>query len=183
MKRRMRQAEQAIATHRSALFGLAWTLMHDIPLVEDAFQDLFIKLARSSATDWNRKYLTDTMRSVCLDILRRNGRRKEVGLELDIDIPAQNMPFLLKVLGNESEIAYWLQFTTERRRTVVICRYCDDMTYNEIARALHITPRTVDRHLQNGLNDLRSAAREERERERKRKREERGDSDPHAPLE
>ncbi len=152
--------DQLMRQHGTRLLRLCTVILADADLAQDAVQDTFLRAWRrlgtfrgdADALTW----LTAIAVNVCRDYqrsawFRRIDRRKELS---DLPEPAQDFPFPdHTVLGEVLRLA-------PMYREVVLLRYYQHMKLKDIARALHLSERSVRQRLTKANGILREHLRE-----------------------
>jgi RNA polymerase sigma factor (TIGR02999 family) len=147
--RELYAALATVAHHRLRAAGLGpSSTLTTTGLVHEAY----LRLGRTASTHWeDRAHFLATasvaMRHVLIDRARANtsakrgGRRTQVTLD-DALAAVDTEPSLLLEIDDALEK---LAAVAPRLAELVMCRFYGGMTDREIAEALHITPRTVQR--------------------------------------
>jgi len=145
--------------HQSMVFSIALRILGDRSAAEEAAQDVFLelhaKLGELDSEEHVRYWLRRVTVHRSIDRVRRRQRRPEVPMdwnelpELPSNAAAQPDPLLSR----------WLQQLVSSlpvvARTVLVLRYQEDMSPEEISRALDMPVATVKSHLQRSLRLLR----------------------------
>jgi RNA polymerase sigma-70 factor (ECF subfamily) len=145
--------------HQSMVFSIALRILGDRSAAEETAQDVFLelhaKLGGLASEEHVRYWLRRVTVHRSIDRVRRRQRRPEVPMdwqelpELPSHSPAQRDPLLSR----------WLQQLVSSlpvvAKTVLVLRYQEDMTPEEISRALDMPVATVKSHLQRSLRLLR----------------------------
>ncbi len=141
------------------VFSIALRILGDRSAAEEAAQDVFLelhaKLGELASEEHVRYWLRRVTVHRSIDRVRRRQRQPEVPMdwqelpELPSNTPAQRDPLLSR----------WLQQLVSSlpvvARTVLVLRYQEDMSPEEISRALDMPVATVKSHLQRSLRLLR----------------------------
>jgi len=147
---------EALTTHQSLVFGLAYHMLHNAALAEELAQDVFLRLYRdfdriegpAHLVHWLRRTATHR----CLDVLRRAGRHRQVPLD-DVELAAPRAlepdPLMARTLRR---LVAELPPTA---RAVLVLRYQEDLTPREISDLLDLPVNTVKSRLQRALTVLR----------------------------
>jgi RNA polymerase sigma-70 factor, ECF subfamily len=152
--------------HQSMVFSIALRILGDRPAAEEAAQDVFLELHGKLAALESDAHVVYWLRRVtvhrAIDELRRRGRRPEVAMDSD----------------ELTEIAWSTGETTSESgdpllrerlqqlvgslppvpRSVLVLRYQEDMSPEEIGDVLRMPVATVKSHLQRTLRLLREKA-------------------------
>ena len=141
------------------VFSIALRILGDRSAAEEAAQDVFLelhaKLGELASEEHVRYWLRRVTVHRSIDRVRRRQRQPEVPMdwqelpELPSNTPAERDPLLSR----------WLQQLVSSlpvvARTVLVLRYQEDMSPEEISRALDMPVATVKSHLQRSLRLLR----------------------------
>jgi RNA polymerase sigma-70 factor, ECF subfamily len=135
--------------HQSMVFSIALRILGDRSAAEEAAQDVFLelhaKLGELASEEHVRYWLRRVTVHRSIDRVRRRQRQPEPPWHT----PAQRDPLLSR----------WLQQLVSSlpvvARTVLVLRYQEDMSPEEISRALDMPVATVKSHLQRSLRLLR----------------------------
>jgi RNA polymerase sigma-70 factor, ECF subfamily len=152
--------EQLVDEHQSMVFSLAWRMTGDRGLAEEVAQDVFLQLDGNMNRIENPEHALNWLRRVTVnrsaDALRR---RRVRGVDLWVEIeekhgaPAEEMQ---TPLGTRLE--HLLSTLPEAQRAVLVLRYQEDMTPEEIAGVVDAPLATVKSNLHRGLKLLRAKA-------------------------
>lgn len=144
------------------VFSIAWHILRDPTAAEEVAQDVFLGLYEGLDQIENSEHLVFWLRRTAahrsIDRLRRVQRRPETATE---DSILDEMPGPLT-----SQVDPWLKRQAdvliaslpEVPRTILVLRYQQDLTPEEIAEALEMPVATVKSHLQRALKLLREKA-------------------------
>ena len=141
------------------VFSIALRILGDRSEAEEAAQDVFLelhaKLGELASEEHVRYWLRRVTVHRAIDRVRKRQRQPEVPMdwhalpELPSNTPVERDPLLSR----------WLQqlvsSLTVVARTVLVLRYQEDMSPEEISRALDMPVATVKSHLQRSLRLLR----------------------------
>lgn len=151
--------ESIVHTHQAMLYRIAFNFLRNVHLAEEVVQDVFLELHRTIASLDSPAHLTAWLRRVvthrCIDLSRRRSTQLETQLEEmpDVaDVAREEDPLLNERLRS------LVASLPEIQRLVVILRYGEDMTSDQIAAALDMPSPTVRSHLQRALALLRAKA-------------------------
>lgn len=144
-----------VLQHQSMVFSIAQHFLADRSAAEELAQDVFLQLHKTLPTLKSEDHVKFWLRKVtahrCIDYQRRR-RAPQISLE-DAPEPATSTrssdPFL------EKRVRQLIATLPEKPRMVVILRYQEDMSSEDIAEALAIPLATVKSHLQRSLAMLR----------------------------
>ena len=141
------------------VFSIALRILGDRSAAEEAAQDVFLelhaKLGELASEEHVRYWLRRVIVHRAIDRVRKRQRQPEVPMdwhalpELPSNTPVERDPLLSR----------WLQQLVSSlpvvARTVLVLRYQEDMSPEEISRALDMPVATVKSHLQRSLRLLR----------------------------
>ena len=141
------------------VFSIALRILGDRSASEEAAQDVFLelhaKLGELASEEHVRYWLRRVTVHRAIDRVRKRQRQPEVPMdwhalpELPSNTPVERDPLLSR----------WLQQLVSSlpvvARTVLVLRYQEDMSPEEISRALDMPVATVKSHLQRSLRLLR----------------------------
>jgi RNA polymerase sigma-70 factor (ECF subfamily) len=145
--------------HQAALYRIAFNCLRNVHLAEEVVQDVLLRLYQSNAAIDSPKHLEAWLRRAaahrCIDIVRRRSFQMETQLDELPDLAGEtgeSDPLL------DERLRIMVASLPEIQRLVVILRYGEDMTSDEIAEALDMPGSTVRSHLQRALALLREKA-------------------------
>lgn len=152
--------ERLVGEHQSMVFSLAWRMTGDRGLAEEIAQDVFLALDKNLSKIESPEHALFWLRRVAMsrsaDALRR---RRVRGVDLWIEIEENHGA---QAEERSSPLGARLEqlMTTlpEPQRAVLVLRYQEDMTPEEIATTLEAPLATVKSNLQRGLKLLRAKA-------------------------
>jgi RNA polymerase sigma-19 factor, ECF subfamily len=139
--------------------------LRDVEAGADATQDTFLKLLRREREgglrdDPNNSYLYSAAFSVAIDAERKRAVQERYPA---VDAEADTIP---DAQGSPEDQLHWrramahfvstLEGMEEGPRKVFVMRYFKGMTYPQIAAQVHMTTRTVERHVARALADLKA---------------------------
>jgi RNA polymerase sigma-70 factor, ECF subfamily len=150
--------------HQSMVFSIALRILGDRSAAEEAAQDVFLELHAKLGELASEEHILYWLRRVtvhrAIDRVRRRERRPEVAMDWQ-DMPEPSDPSgepadadpllsrrLRQLVGSLPEVP----------RTVLILRYQEDMSPEEIGGVLDMPVATVKSHLQRTLRLLREKA-------------------------
>jgi len=110
---------------------------------EDIVQDAFVRFWRKEHSIENRGLLYATVRSVALDLLRRDARRarREANAALEVEHVAQ--PQFDFDDGSQQELAAAVDRLPVEQREVLVMKIWNELTFAEIGQALGISQNTA----------------------------------------
>jgi RNA polymerase sigma-70 factor, ECF subfamily len=146
---------EMLRANQSMVFSLAYHFLRDPGAAEEVAQDVFLQLYRKIDNLDSPKHVTFWLRKVTshrsIDYARKRGSRT-IALE-DVAEPSiigqQGDPMLNRRLRQ------LIATLPEKPRIVMVLRYQEDLTPEEISGVLEMPVRTVKSHLQRSLAMLR----------------------------
>jgi RNA polymerase sigma-70 factor, ECF subfamily len=110
---------------------------------EDIVQDAFVRFWRKEHSIENRALLFATVRSVALDLLRRDARRarREANAALEVEQSAQ--PQFDFDDSSQRELAAAVDRLPAEQREVLVMKIWNELTFAEIGQALAISQNTA----------------------------------------
>jgi RNA polymerase sigma-70 factor (ECF subfamily) len=147
---------EVLRANQSMVFSLAFHFVRDRGVAEEIAQDVFLRLHREMDRLENEKHVVFWLRKVtshrCIDYVRKRGSQPTIALE-DAEEPSiadqPGDPFLNRRLRQ------LIATLAEKPRMVMVLRYQEDLTPEEIAELLEMPVRTVKSHLHRSLAILR----------------------------
>ncbi|MCX5999018.1 MAG: RNA polymerase sigma factor [Chloroflexi bacterium] len=159
--------EAVFCSHKDMVLRTAYLMLGNTQEAEDALQEIFVKLfrARSAYNPEKGKFKTWLYRVTvnhCISHCRKK-RLRTFSLEAareatDFDPPdvSSRTPEEMSLARERNErVRKAVQSLEPKHRAVVVLRYFDDLSYDEIAHALEIPLGTVKSRLNLAIKDLR----------------------------
>ncbi len=147
--------------HQSMVFSIALRILGDRCAAEEAAQDVFIELHAKLGGLVSDQHVLYWLRRVTvhrsIDLVRRRQRRPEVAMDWDA------LPEVPDISSTTDQGDPWLSRRLQQlvsslpavARSILILRYQEDMSPDEISGALDMPVATVKSHLQRTLRLLR----------------------------
>ncbi|MFB0524495.1 MAG: RNA polymerase sigma factor, partial [Phycisphaerae bacterium] len=141
------------SSYMSPALAVAQQILSDHALAEDAVQESFLKVIRK-----RQQYIPGSpfscwfyaiVRNVCVDILRKQARRKKVIEETSISGEPSTQQTDL------SEISKLLDVLTSGERDVLVLRIVHGLRFRDVAAALGISEEAAKKRAQRALKRLR----------------------------
>jgi len=110
---------------------------------EDIVQDAFVRFWRKEHSIENRALLFATVRSVALDLLRRDARRARREANAALDFEQTTQPQFDFDDGSQRELAAAIDRLPVEQREVLVMKIWNELTFAEIAGALEISQNTA----------------------------------------
>lgn len=137
----------AYSRYGAALLRKAERILQNPDDAGDIVQGLFVDLMHKGTTDVELRYLYRAVTNRCLNHIRNTKNRERL---LEIQQPALRGPVRTRlderVLGLDL-LAKLASSLDERSMEILICRFWDDMTQDEIAELLGTSRKTVGKRL------------------------------------
>lgn len=151
---------ELVERHSSSLYNLAFRLLHDPMEAENVVQEAFLRVIMSLdrvRLDLPFKpYLFRIAVNYCYDILRASRTRVVSDIDAGEEI-AEDAPGILDSL-EKHELGLLLHGAIAalppHYRTVIILRYMDEFSYEEISQTLNLPLNTVRTHLRRAKEQL-----------------------------
>jgi RNA polymerase sigma-70 factor (ECF subfamily) len=143
---------ELLRTHQAMVFSIALHFLHDHAAAEEVAQDVFLELHKNLAALASGSHVVFWLRRTAshrsIDYVRKRKLRSAAALD-DVAEPSvqpeSGDPFL------QRKLRALIASLPEKQRIVMVLRYQEEMTPEEIGRTLDIPVRTVKSHLQRSL--------------------------------
>ncbi len=143
--------ELVVRKYRSKLYYHALCIVRNPQEAYDAVQEVFIKALREPrffTEDFQMKaWLFRVTSNLCFNVIRDKKRRNGLLTSRRDEAAPQHVPMSASehVLGGEvrDEMLAALDHLTPAHREILLLRYYDDLSYNEIAKVLQVKLGTV----------------------------------------
>lgn len=145
---------------RTKQIGLAWSILNDAQLAEDAYQDMLAKVFENEAIFEGPRHLRDwswkVLRNRCYELLRKRKSRAvlldETALELvDAELESRGNELLI---DQSNALRQCLGTLTENARQIVRLRFFEGMRGDQVADKLGRKPDAVYKALQRIYDSL-----------------------------
>jgi RNA polymerase sigma-70 factor (ECF subfamily) len=156
--------ERLYDEHAQALFAFLLNFTRDENDTRDVLQEIFIKLARQPellrGAREERAFLIRLAHNAAIDLMRRRGTREKYHEE---SAGERISPFA--ATGNPDEQAFRdalaeaLRELPPEQRAVVHLKLWEELTFEQIARALDISPNTAASRYRYGIDKMRERLR------------------------
>ena len=110
---------------------------------EDIVQDAFVRFWRKEHSIENRGLLYATVRSVALDLLRRDTRRARREANAALDMEQTTAPHFDFDDGSQQALAAAVDRLPVEQREVLVMKIWNELTFAEIGEALGISQNTA----------------------------------------
>ncbi|EEF59616.1 RNA polymerase sigma factor [Pedosphaera parvula] len=156
--------ERLYDEHAQALFAFLLNFTHNEADTRDLLQELFIKLARRpellKGVRDERAFLLHLAHNLAIDLVRRRGTREKNYDQLALEINSVFLP-----ATDRDEAAFRVALSKAlgelpaEQRAVVHLKLWEGLTFEEIAKALDLSPNTAASRYRYGLDKLREQLR------------------------
>jgi len=154
--------EALVRAHYGRLYGVAYSYLRAADAAEDAVQEALLKVWRQgNAVDLDNllPYLFRAVRNQCITALRRRRRWRDVALDRT-DLSLATDPTTLPSTGLEmtdlaTAVHRAIDELPEQCRLVFLLSREQELTYNQIAQTLAISPKTVEAQMGKAFRLLR----------------------------
>ena len=140
----------AMEHHGAAVYRLALCRMQNIADAEDVYQEVFLRLWKQDAEDWEgerlKAWLIRTALNRCADLHRFRLRRPVLALE--------DLPELVQPDDEAAELWEAVGRLPEKARTAVHLYYAEGYSAEEIGQLMHIPAATVRTRLHRARRQL-----------------------------
>jgi RNA polymerase sigma-70 factor (ECF subfamily) len=117
--------------------------VRQLPDAEDIVQDAFVRFWRKEHSIENRGLLYATVRSVALDLLRRDARRARREANAALEVEQTTSPQFDFDDGSQHELAAAVDRLPIEQREVLVMKIWNELTFAEIGQALGISQNTA----------------------------------------
>jgi RNA polymerase sigma factor (sigma-70 family) len=152
--------EWALKEYERPLIGYAQGFVHDWERARDVVQDTFIRLCQQDVAkvrDGVKTWLFTVCRNRALDVLRKDSRLVEMDEKKLLKIPGNTVSAadLLEKEELHNRLDAYLQRLTPNQREVIVLKFQQGLSYEEISRVTGLTPGNVGFLLHHALKRLR----------------------------
>ena len=151
--------QQTVATlytnHADAIRRYLYRRVYDSALAEDLCNDVFVRVLEGLPSYHDRglpieAWLYRIAHDKAVDAIRYMARRPQVSIqEYDTHVLDESS------IADDEHFRTVLAHLSEEQRRVIIMRYCNDMTFAQIARALNRSEGAIKQLRNRGLQTLR----------------------------
>jgi len=145
--------EQIVLRHQTAAWSAACRFLNDPAEAEDVAQDAFLRVldaaSRYRPTAKFQTYLLQIVTRLCLDRVRK---KRPIYTDTLPDTPASGASPAGRLLDRERNqlVRQALDKLPAQQRLALILRYDEELSYQDIAAVLQVTPKAVERLLARG---------------------------------
>ena len=144
------------------VFSIALRILGDRSAAEEAAQDVFLELHAKLRELESDEHVVHWLRRVtvhrAIDLLRRRARRPEVQMDWNELPEIPDRAGVQDDLPLSEQVQQLVSSLPAVPRTVLVLRYQEDMSPDEISSVLNMPVATVKSHLQRSLRLLREKA-------------------------
>jgi RNA polymerase sigma-70 factor (sigma-E family) len=155
---------QLFTVEADRLVSLARFFVDDRTAAEDLVQEAFIRLARSAHRIRDEERAAAYLRSIVINLARDHNRRGLVSLRhrppAVLDEPSAEDTAAAR--ESRREVVDALRALPLRQRDCIALRYYLELSVEQIAETLGVSPNSVKTHLQRGLRSLAQTLEERR---------------------
>ena len=148
--------------HQSMVFSIALRILGDRSAAEEAAQDVFLELHAKLRELESDEHVVHWLRRVtvhrAIDLLRRRARRPEVQMDWNELPEIPDRAGVQDDLPLSEQVQQLVSSLPAVPRMVLVLRYQEDMSPDEISSVLNMPVATVKSHLQRSLRLLREKA-------------------------
>lgn len=159
----MNAFEELVSRHQQSALNVAYRFLGDRTLSEDAAQEAFLRIlaaaGRYRPTASFRTYLFSVIWHLCVDVRRKEGRRAVESLP-GRESPAEGPAEAVMRDERSALVRQALQELPSRQKMALVLKHYEDLSYQEIARALGCSVRAVDALLTRARRRLRDSLRD-----------------------
>lgn len=145
--------------YEQPMYRIAYAVLHDEGLAEDAVSDAFIRIMRrlgrlnECTSDKTKAYIVKVIKSTSINIYRKNKRRynEEVPIDNAVQIADRTL-----IYSDQPSINDILSGLGETDRRIVTLRCVDELSWREVAEKLSLTEVNVRKRFERTKKRLRS---------------------------
>lgn len=139
--------------------SFARSLLKDDMVADDLVQNVFVRLWTSreklDADRSIRNYLLVSVRNEVFCYLRANRIQKVEALQYDVMDESSDIHDKVAAKDMERDISYIIEDMPDRRKEIFRLSRNEKLSNKEIAQRLGLSVRTVEKHIENALSDIR----------------------------
>ena len=147
--------EKIYELYEQKLYYIAFSILNDETLAEDAVQDTFLKLIRNVYKESNRakKYIIRTIQSTSIDLYRKRKKHMECFEVADVSELAESNSFEDELI-ERAALEKKLDDLPDKYKEVVVKRFIYEMSLDEIATESGISLAAVRKRYERGMKML-----------------------------
>lgn len=144
------------------LFAYSFYITHDEEVAHDVLQDVFLKLWQVRETIDPKRSLKALLYQIVRNYSLNQERRKKTHAtdsldENSVDLSVDTLIELnVDTVALGQKIESWIHQMPERRREAFVLSRYEELSHDEIARIMALTPRTVNNHIVLALQHIRA---------------------------
>ena len=148
---------ELVRRHQRTAWSTAWRMLGDAAEAEDAAQEAFLKILdaapRYRPLASFRTYLCRVVTRLCLDRMEKK-RPRYVDRPRETSSPEPGPPERLAQQESAEAVRRALDALPPRQRAALVLRHFEDLTYRQIADAMRVSEKSVERLLARGREAL-----------------------------
>ena len=132
--------------YEQPMYRIAYAVLHDEGLAEDAVSDAFIRIMRKISkfgdcrSDKTKAYIVKVIKSTSINIYRKNKKRQSAEIPIDEAVQISDNA---SYSGNYSDVSELLAELGDTDRQIVTMRCVEEMSWKEVASNLSLTESNV----------------------------------------
>nr|WP_281064907.1 sigma-70 family RNA polymerase sigma factor [Clostridium punense] len=150
---------QLYDAYENKMYGIAYSILHNVEQAEDAVQDAFIKLIPHISTIQRieslktKRLVVYTIKNIAIDLYRRNRKETELftkEVEEKVISENQNGVSSVKTIEDRYMITQLLSKLPEKYREIIQYRCFYELSYKEISSLLNISEDVAAKRYERG---------------------------------
>lgn len=129
--------------HAPGLVLFARQFVRSAADAEDIVQEAFVRFWRKQHSIRNKALLFATVRSISLDLLRRDGRRARREADVVAETEQHTEPHFDSTDDNQQQLAAAVDRLPQEQREVLVMKIWNELTFADIASILGISQNTA----------------------------------------
>lgn len=149
-----RRVEELYELYEQPMYRIAYAILKQVQLAEDAVHDAFVAIIRSNAvirdvrSSETKHFVVKTVKSAAINRYRKNMKDSQYFTELDdtaAQIPDEHNEIEehIKHMERSEAVKYLLSGLDESAREILLLRCCDELSFREIAQRLNLSEPAV----------------------------------------
>jgi RNA polymerase sigma-70 factor (ECF subfamily) len=169
-KRYAEAFEQVLARYQNKVFRLAYSILGNRALAEDAAQEIFVRIWRALAGYRGQASVSTWIfaiaRNTCLSALKRSSAQGALSLdEPAVLVAAETRHTPPPAWADGPDLAHLVAQLPDKYRQVITLFYMEEKSYEEVARELGLPIGTVKTYLHRARKELAAALMQSKIRE------------------